>query len=383
MGAATSLIWSLPFLLARSGFAVDVITTSPLLRASRFVRKVDRAETLDEMMQLAHERICTRERPYDWVIAGDDETIWRLSRLDWPPGAEPRYLPRTRAGLVAHIYSKIGLSRALTIGALKTPPFRVASSCAEAVSAAGELGYPVLVKTDSDNGGNGVYRCESADDVWKLGAVFGSGPLLVQGWIAGRELDLSAIFFEQKLVHFAYSVIERTVPGMAALSAVRSYHPLPLVRDEVFEEVATLGRALDANGFVSVSCIEAADGSGRYYFEADMRPNVWVDVSRFYHDDAAVRIRSWFEHGKYLSRESVAADAGCVPIRIPYFKRIAWWELLVNRYNVWRFIPWSETSVVLRQLCSRAVMPLARSVVPTRVRKAVKRGMIVAGIAFP
>ena len=241
----------------------------------------------------------------------------------------------------------------------------------------------MLVKKDANNGGNGVYRCESAGDVWKLKAALGHGPLLVQQLIAGKEVDLSAIFFEQKLVHFAYSVIERTVPGNTALSALRTYYPLPLAGEEVFEEVAALGRALDANGFVNISCIEAEDGSGRYFFEADMRPNVWVDVSRFYGEDAAERIRGWFAEGEYLRRESIGGAASCVPVLIPYFKRIARWELLVNRYNVWRFIPWIETSVVLRLLCSRAVMPVARSVVPHGVRKVVKRGMITAGIAFP
>jgi len=383
VGAATSLIWSLPFLLARCGFSVDVITTSPLLRASKFVRRVERAETLDEMVELAHERICSRERPYDWVIAGDDETLWKLSRMHWPSETEPAYLPRTREGQIEHIFSKSGLSQALAAGGVKTPPFRMASCCADAVLAAGELGYPVLVKKDSDNGGNGVYRCESDDDIWKLESALGWGSLLVQRWIAGREVDLSAIFFEQKLVHFAYSVIERTIPGKMALSAVRTYYPLPLVGEEVFEELAALGRALDANGFVSIACIEAADGSGRYCFEADMRPNVWVDVSRFYGEDAAERIRGWFAEGKYLRRESIGEAVNCTPVLIPCFERIARWELLVNRYHVWRFIPWIETSVVLRLLCARAVMPVARSVVPRRVRKVVKRGMIVAGIAFP
>lgn len=383
VGTAPSLIWPLPFLLARAGFEVDAITTSSLLRASRFVRTVERAETLDAIVQLAYERICNRERPYDWVIAGDDATVWELSRLDWPAGVEPKYLPRARVGQVDHIYSKIGLSQALERGAVKTPRFRVAPNCAEAVSAAREFGYPVLIKTDSDSGGVGVYRCESDGDVGALAWRFGMGPMLVQEWIAGPELDLSAIFFDRKLVHFAYSEIEWTVPSSTALSAVRRYFPLPLVNDAVFEELAVLGRALNANGFVSIACIKAADGSGRYYFEADMRPNAWTDVSQFFGDDAAARIRGWFARGEALSKPNLEPAAECMPMRIPHFLRIARWELLVNRHSVWRFIPWSDTSVVLRQIGSRMLMPVVRSLVPWRMRRAVKRGMLGAGIAFP
>jgi hypothetical protein len=210
----------------------------------------------------------------------------------------------------------------------------------------------------------------------------GAQPVLVQRWISGQEMDLSAIYFDGKLVHFAHAAVERTLSG-SALSAVRRYSPLSLVGEEVFEELAALGRVLDADGFVSISCLDAADGSGRYYFEADMRPNVWVDVSRFYGEDASTRIRGWFADGETLSKQNFEKTEGCVPVTIPYFLRLEWWELLVNRYGAWRFIPWTEWNLVLRLLGSRAVMPLARAVVPHEIRRKVKRGMVGAGIAFP
>ncbi len=361
---------------------MDVVTTSPLLRASRFARRVDRVGTFDGMVEQAFDRIGHRDRPYDWVIAGDDETVRRLSHCAWPAGAEPKYLPRTAEGQASHLYSKIGLSRVLAAGGVKTPEFRVVNSCAECLAAARELGYPVLVKMDSASGGVGVHRCENDQDTRGLAAMFGSRPLLVQRWIAGQELDLSAIYFDRKLVHFNYSEILRKLPG-SALSTVRRYSPLPLVDEEVFDELAELGRVLDANGFVSISCMEAADGSGRYYFEADMRPNVWVDFSRFYGEDSAARIRKWFAAGETLSKQSAGKPEGCTPVTIPYFLRVPWWELALNRYRVWRFIPWNEPSLVLRMLGSRAAMPLVRFVVPHGVRRWVKRGMIGAGIAFP
>jgi hypothetical protein len=289
----------------------------------------------------------------------------------------------TRSGCISHIYSKIGLSRVLSSAGLKTPAFLVASTCEDAVSAARQLGYPVLIKTDSASGGTGIYTCKGDQDIWKLRPLFTGQPLLIQQRIEGRELDLSAIYFDRKLVHFTYSLIERTTPKTTALSAIRTYHPLAIIPEDVFEELAALGRALDASGFASISCIDAADGSGRYYFEADMRPNVWVDVSRFYGEDAALRIRDWFVSGKTLSRPAIEPDTNLAAITIPHFMRIARWELITNRHNVWRFIPWSDTSVVLRQLCSRTFMPVARSVVPQKLRQVVKRGMIGAGIAFP
>ncbi|WP_263357824.1 ATP-grasp domain-containing protein [Acidicapsa ligni] len=382
VGRAISLMWSLPSLLSRSGFNVDAITTSSLLRVSKFVRKVDRAGSYDEMVRLAYARICNRAIPYDWVIACDDDTVRDLSRMDWPEGFEPRYLPRTEVGQLSHIYSKIGLSQVLSAGGVKTPLFRVATNCQDAVAAANELGYPVLIKADSGNGGNCVWECKNDRDVRKLEDVFKAEPMLVQRRIEGRELDLSAIYFEQKLVHFAYSVIEWSLPQFAP-SVIRTYYPLPLVAEEIFEEVSTLGRVLNANGFVTIGCIEAADGSGRYYFEADMRTNVWIDFSSFYGEDEKSRIRAWFSNGAYLCKENIRGDAGCLPVTIPYFQRIALWELMVNRYHVWKYIPWTDTKMILTLLCAHAVMPVARTMMPSRLRQMVKRRMLAVGVPFP
>ena len=383
VGEASILIGPLPFLLYRAGFAVDVITTSALPRASRFVRKVDQLDTADAMMELAWERISHRDRPYDWVIACDDPTLWKLNCLDWPEGREPRYLARNRVGKPGHIYSKIGLSHALAKGGVQTPAYRVVESCEEALTAAQELGYPVLVKTDSDRGGFGVRRCANEKDVLALERRFRAQPLLVQRLITGRELDLSAIFFDGKLVHFAYSQVERATRESQAVSAVRTYFPLPLVENAVFEELVRLGQALDANGCVNITCIDAVDGSGRYYFEADMRPNAWVDMSRFYSEDAAERIRRWFTARETLCRESLGDGTDDVPVQMAHFLRVQPWELLLNRFGVWRFIPWNDRSVVLRQICARLLMPFSRLMMPKRARKLMRRALVAARITFP
>src|SRR5262249_30993847 len=93
VGSGTSLIWQLPYLLSRAGFEVDVITTVDLLRASRFVRNLQLAKSLDEIAPRVQEHICRQARPYDWLIASDDYTLGELSKLPWPAEIAPRYLP--------------------------------------------------------------------------------------------------------------------------------------------------------------------------------------------------------------------------------------------------------------------------------------------------
>ncbi len=107
---------------------------------------------------------------------------------------------------------------------------------------------------------------------------------------------------------------------------------------------------LGASGFVNITCIEAADGTG-HYIEADMRPNAWADFSRLFREDAAPRIRDWFGSRIRLTKASAARiGAGQAPLTIPYFLRLGCWELLTNRYAVWQFIPFADARLVRRLL---------------------------------
>jgi hypothetical protein len=382
VGRSSTLMWTMPYLMSRCGFAVDVVTTSQLMRSSRFVRKLVLVDASDTVTSTAYALICDRERQYDWVIACEDQSLLELSGMDWPEDREPAYLPLQRKGERGHIYSKIGLSRALSEGSVQTPQFRVAWNVVDALKGARELGYPVYVKEDAASGGAGVHLCRSGSDVMRLEGLFAEGPMLVQKRIEGREVDLSGVFFAGELAHFAYAEIERTTV-VQALSAVRRYLPPSLVDGSTFDELQALGRALGANGFVSISCIEAADGSGRYFFEADMRPTVWVDVARLYGDDVAAPIRAWFERGEVLQKEGLRQSGSGRAVRVAHFQRLKVWEILLNRYGVWRTMPWMERRILLTLLLAKIYMPASRKMVPRRLRQMVKRGMIAARIAFP
>lgn len=308
IASATRNAWALPFLLSRAGFCVDVVTTSRLLRLSKFTRKIYTVGPAESVARVAYEHIRSRPRPYDWAIATEDTTLAALAALAWPPEFRPRHFPIGTERARGHVYSKIGLSRALAAAGIKTPPFRVARTLATAVSDAKAIGYPVLLKVDASAGGEGIYECGRDADFASRRHWFDGRPILIQKKIRGVELDLSAIYFEGELVHFSYSTIERA-RGPFGVSVVRSYHPSALVEPEVFAELTALGPALGADGFVNIGCVAAADRSGRYYFEADLRPSVWADSSLFYGEDAAPRIRGWFSGRTRLTKET-AAPAG-------------------------------------------------------------------------
>lgn len=381
VGESTQILLPVPYMLYRAGFSVDLITTSWLLRCSRFARAVCKPGTFDEMVQTAYDRICGRAKPYDWVIPGDDKTLKALGALDWPAWARPRFLPADGERCDSHLFSKIGLSKLLSAGGIQTPAFRLAASCGDAVTAANLLGYPVFLKVDASSGGVGVHKCECDGDVRQHESLFAKERALVQKEIRGRELDLSAIYVESRLVHFAYSRVERALEHFGP-SVLRTYYPLPLVDEQVFTELAALGRVLGADGFVTITCCEAEDGSGRYYFEADMRPNVWIDYPTYFGDDPAERIRKWFRSRECLTKESAGTRAVQAPITIPYFLRIQLWELIVNRYQAWKFIPFAEPVIVCYFLLFKCASGLAKLFLPKKIRRGILTRLIGARIKF-
>lgn len=362
-------------LLWRAGFSVDFISTLWRVRLGRFVRSARIVAPEQDLAAVALEGMARRAKPYDWVIATDDPTLKQMGSYPWPAELRPRLLPVAEAGLANHLYSKVGLSRRFAAGGVQTPPFHVAACAGEAQEWADEHGYPVLLKVDSSRGGYGVYECTCADAIGTHETLFRSPHVLVQKKIDGVELDLSAIFLDHELVHFSYARVEKAVKRFG-VSAVRTYFPLPLVDKKIFDELARLGHTLGANGFTNISCIEAADGSGRYYFEADLRPNVWVEYPNNFGEDPAERVRAWFARGTRLSAQSLKRREPCLPVTMAYFIRMKFRDVLMNRYGVWKTLPFAEPVMILERCVPMWRLRKAWEVLPDGLRRRL-RGLLV------
>ena len=340
----TSPAWDILHLLSRAGFSVDIVTTSRHLRLSRFARTVHSVTSDKALAPSAYDVVRIRGKPYDWVIATDDLTLRALALLEWPPGMRLKFLPSSTPENLPHLCSKIGLSRVLSAGGIRTPPFRIARNHEEAIEAASAIGYPVMLKVDFSGGGQGVHECAKDADIVALRHLFTEQPLLVQKKIEGTTLDLSAIYFDGELVHFTYSTCERRLKQFG-LSVVRTYYPLALVDGEIFTELSALGNVLAASGFVNITCIEAADGT-RQYIEADMRPNAWADFSRFFGERRGAK-------NPRLVRQSCTVDQG---------KRRSgrrWTRSADDSL----FLAPGVLGITNQSLCGLAIHPLSRSAV--------------------
>lgn len=333
IGQSTDLIFALPPLLYRAGFEVDVISTTKLLRKTSYIREIDYAKNIDDLLIKAQEKYTEK---YALVVIGDDDTLKTIRDSNISDNIKLRLLPVTSEKDYVHIYSKIGLSQILHENKILTPEFRVAHNKIQLITFAEEVGYPVMIKVDSSGGGGGVFECRSEKELISISQRIEIFPLLIQKKIMGELLDLAGFYQGGKLVHFSYSIYEATIHKFGP-SLLRKYTQLSKVNQAVFEELQHLGNVLGANGFVNISAILSSIDQKRYYVEADMRPTVWVDYSKYIGDDPALVIKEYFQNKKLISYPYKYNKFFPDTLLIPYLFRMSLYEIICNKYNVWNY----------------------------------------------
>jgi hypothetical protein len=329
-------IMTIPDLLSRAGFIVDCISTTKLKKDQESVSKFISVADGDELIETATKIL--RDN-YHLVVIGEDDLLKKILNANLSDDVKLKLLPIIAIKNFRHIYSKIGLSTVLKEHGVSTPEFLIVNEKSELRVSAEVIGYPVFLKIDSSGGGSGVYECSNDRDIDDLSDQLKTYPVLMQRKIQGTLLDLSGFYQNGRLIHFSYSYPKKFVTNKLAPSSVRMYLQLAAVEKTVFDELARLGKALGAHGFTNTTCIHSNQDQKLYFFEADMRPNVWVDFTKYFGDDSAIRIAEYFTSGRVLEYPCRPNNKYPEKILLPHFFRIKLWELIVNRYSAWKYIP--------------------------------------------
>jgi hypothetical protein len=360
-------------LLTRAGFAVDVISNNTAFKRSGAMREYVLAKKRDLLVRTAAEKIKTE---YSLVVVGDDATLGVILNSDLSREQKLRLLPVLSEKNFDHIFSKIGLSRTLEENGISTPDYRIARNEEELNSAAQALGYPLLVKLDSSAGGMGIFECLDEADVEDLRKMLKPYPLLVQRKLKGVEVSLEAFYRNGELVHFAYSVPAKSKYRFGPTS-VRSYQQIASLDPRISDELRLVGKALGSHGFTSIGCMHSEQDNKRYYFEADMRPNLWIDQPRYLGEDWAKIIHRHFTEG------AVADQPGSFDFQYPrqalisHYLRLSLAELIFNRYGVWKYLPENFLYVLIHYKIltwvASVVRKIYRFLLPKKARMFFKR----------
>lgn len=387
IGFNPDLMQALPFLLFRAGFEIDVVTPKDFFKNSCFV---SRRICFEEQEFLPAKLDELELEAYQLIVPADDLVLKTILESDLALAKKLKLLPVVSEKNFAHIGSKIVLSQILREAKINTPQFFCVQDCEQALAAAQQIGFPVMLKVDFSGGGLGVFECRNSGDIEELvkkNLKFPlKFPLLVQKKILGTEVDLSAFYQNKRLIHFSYAEPKKMVSKFGP-SFLRIYRQLATIEscEELFSEMQQLGEALGANGFVNISAIKSESDGKFYFIEADMRPNVWADFTRFVGDDLAVKISNWFLQREVSGFPFVTRNDFPLEKRLAHFLRVSILSLVFNRYGLWKILSsnelkWLLSNVLCRKIClffwqlNRIPTLLIRKIMPNKEsRKMVKK----------
>lgn len=338
VGRHVDYLWQLPPMLAAAGYTTDLVSPpSEFFTRNRHLREVVRTAPGTSLFDAALTRI--RERDYDWVIVVDNRALRDIAmRIDVDIEERMRLAPVTGPEHLGHLSSKAGLARRLEAAGFPAPTTAVAHDTAEAVQAADEIGYPVMVKLDASAAGRGTVIAERESDITDEADLIDGQRLVVQEFLTGREWSMLPIFRGGHMVHCLVTLPLDRRTDCGEWTAMRAL-PASACPD-VIDEVRELGSLLGLDGFANITAREDAAGVRRY-FEADARPTVWST------------------RGAEVGQDPVAALSGKPPtdgepFDLVYFPRLTREELAANRFGVWEQIPREdpEAALLLQQMLS-------------------------------
>lgn len=330
IGSAFYLMLPMPALLHRAGFCVHVLTTSSPMAWVKYVNALTVAANPDDLLAIACRQA---EHDFELIVVTDDATLNLIKNADLADEVKLKLLPVLRAENFEHISSKIGLSRCLKIAGINTPDFAVAHCPDELKVQASKIGFPLMVKIDYSGGGEGVYECTDSSQIDRLQSQALAFPLLLQRKIPGMLLDACAFFRNGRLVFFNYDEAMDFMNGPFSPTKVRRFFSTDQMDKGICAELERLGRALGAHGFVNITCIHSAIDQERYYIEADMRPNVWVEYPKFFGEDPAEKIRLYFAQGRYFAHPKKASNISEAGVVLAYLPRMTTLEIVMNKYG--------------------------------------------------
>jgi hypothetical protein len=330
-------------LLTRTGFAVDIISVNDSLKHNKSIRNHVFAQTNDILVRAAFDQA---RKHYSLVVVTDDPTLGAILHSDLPEEEKAKLLPVISIEHLGHIFSKIGLSLLLDKSGVNTPGYAIARDEQELKVSLAMLGYPAIVKLDSSTGGRGVFECANESDLRAIASKPHIYPVLAQKKIKGSEVSFEAFYQNGALIHFACSTVERYQYRFGPTS-VRRYTQLAFLEKEIFDELGLLGKALGADGFVNISSIRSEQDGRLYFFEADMRPNLWIDHAKYFGDDWAFAIRRYFLSGEKVACPYPGDQRYPAQIMLSHYSRIGLTDLILNRYRIWKHLPDNYLSITL------------------------------------
>ncbi len=210
---------------------------------------------------------------FDLVIIADEDLLCAF--LDRPSlNGSRKYLPidpahPTSRQLVASKHSFIENADAL---GLPVPKYRFATTCDDAVVAAGDIGYPVILKGDRGFAGLQVRRASNAAGVRRYARKFlkAYSRVLIQQEIVGEAVSACAVYDRGRLSALKSFRAECEYPRTFSPSTVHGYFAHATVQ----KVVTSLGEATGFHGLAGIDFMYDAASNQVFVIEFNPRPTI-------------------------------------------------------------------------------------------------------------
>lgn len=297
------------------------------------------------------------ENNYDWIILGDEHILKLMNERITSEEVFKKVMPLKKIENRMILSSKVGLSDVCERLSITTPKYLVIDGIEELNEMSLNLKFPVLIKQDVSTGGQGIFYCNSKDE---LVEVMRKNPstrkAIIQEFIKGNDIGVEALYKDGALLTYNVSEVLEYLDGRFGTTTKRRYFN----NIELEKLLVQLGDKVGINGFASIQYIYDNRDKLYYLIEADLRPNIWVAASRFTGNDFSVGVK------RFLGKLPITSD--CYKPADGYDKNVE--VLLFNRDLVrcfkkkkpvqflrwfidprlWKFIPTYDKKLLWYQL---------------------------------
>ena len=321
-------------LLKDAGFVIDYLSSQKRLSNHPAVENFFSVSGIDSIPYAALKIVTTGQ--YNLVVAVDDITLDLVKKSKLTSEEKLRILPLIKESHLDHLSSKINLSKLLEMSGIRTPKFQIIHSKDDLINLAPSLYFPLIIKGDVSGGGTQTFKISDHFELMKISNFFQHYPAVLQEYMGGKLIGIEAFYQNQQLIYFNYSEALKTVGGNEFTpSSHRLFHQIGNLDNQLLSELKNLGEALGADGFVNISAIQPNNSGKHYYFEADMRPTVWVNSSKYFGNLASLSVKKYFLSGEFLNKLPSINQSFPIEFEISYPPRVSFYELFSNKFLVW------------------------------------------------
>jgi len=348
-----------PYLFKTAGARVDVFCTknSWLLKNSFWDQWIDcDSADPDVFVQKLQQHIAMQQ--YDWVVITDERGLEVINTRVTDNCIARQLLPLFDLSNRSVLGSKAGFSRMCTAHNIRTPAYAIYNVGSDLKQIIHDVSFPMLIKTDTGGGGNGIFQCEdfaSAETAFAQLSAEQKNNIVFQKYIRGSCISVEALFNKGELLAYAASRVMRTVGTEFNVALDRNYFSSP----EIETHVQTIGAAFTIDGFASMTYMHSNEDGQYYLVEADLRANVWFRLASHVGVDFSRAIRAKLTNTSVMIRPIIPGGADC--FYMGYLLRNMIWcfeqrdivraiKWFCNIGGRWRFVPWYDKKLLFASI---------------------------------